>query len=197
MDLAQFRADSAARLARLQRTDTLKGLFVNRYLSMFQQLGGDALRRRALEAMGEVRIFDFWNYPYARMVQVGLTVVDELAPRLGGVDSCLREFGRLATTSYLGSVLGRAFLATFHPSPRTMLIGMPWAIGTVFTFGERTVVFPEPGRCTFRCRREFSPAPSNAAAVQAAVEASGGHEVRVSITSLDLFNYDLNVSWRE
>lgn len=195
-DLERFRADSAARLARLRPTDTLKGLFVRRYLELFVQVRGPALRARAFEALGERRVHDFLDYPYAGMVRVGLAVMDELAPRYGGVDACLHELGRLATKSYLDSVLGRAFLASFQPAPRTMLSAMPWAIGTVFTFGERSVVFPEPGRCCFRCRREFSPAPANAGAVRAALEATGAREVRVDLTTHDLFNYDVEVSWR-
>jgi uncharacterized protein (TIGR02265 family) len=194
-ELEQFRADSAERLARLKPTDTLKGLFVRRYLQLFGQVGGEALRARALDTLGESRVYDFLDYPYASMVRVGLAVMDELAPRFGGVDPCLYEFGRLATNSYLQSLLGRAFLATFQPSPRTMLSGMPWAIGTVFTFGQRSVVFSEPGRCTFRCRRDFSPAHANAGAVRAAVEAAGGTEVTVDVQVLDLFNHDLHVAW--
>jgi uncharacterized protein (TIGR02265 family) len=195
VELEQFRADSGERLARLKPTDTLKGLFVRRYLQLFGHHGGEALKQRAIEAFGEPRVYDFLDYPYAAMVRVGLAVMDELAPRFGGVDACLHQFGRLATNSYLQSLLGRAFLATFQPSPRTMLSSMPWAISTVFTFGQRGVAFAEPGVCLFRCRRDFSPAPANAGAVQAAVEAAGGQDVRVEISQLDLFNYDLRVSW--
>lgn len=169
---------------------------MRRYLELFAQVRGPALRARALEAMGERRIHDFFDYPYAGLVRVGLAVMDELAPRYGGVDACLHEFGRLATKSYLDSLLGRAFLASVQPTPRTMLSAMPWAIGTVFTFGERSVLFYERGGCRFRCLREFSPAPANAGAVRAAIEAVGAREVRVDVTRHDLFNYDLEVSWR-
>ncbi|MDP1823375.1 MAG: TIGR02265 family protein [Archangium sp.] len=196
-DIARFRADSAERLARLRPTDTLKGLFVRRYLELFRELGGAPLERRGRDALQERRIFDFLNYPYAGVVQMGLAVVDELAPRYGGVDAWLDEMGRLATTSYLGSLLGRAFLAGFQPSPRAMLTGMPWAISTTFSFGERSVTFSHPSSCLFHCRREFSAAPSNAGAVRAAIEAVGAQDVRVGIKLLDLFNYDLEVSWRE
>jgi uncharacterized protein (TIGR02265 family) len=196
-DISRFRADSAERLARLRPTDTLKGLFVRRYLELFQDLGGVALRRRAQEAVQELRIFDFLNYPYAGVVHMGLAVVDELAPRYGGVDAWLDQMGRLATTSYLSSLLGRAFLAGFKPSPRAMLTGMPWAIRTTFSFGERSVTFSDPTRCLFHCRREFSAAPSNAGAVRAAIEAVGAEDVHVDITLFDLFNYDLELTWRE
>lgn len=196
-DIVRFRADSAERLARLRPTDTLKGLFVRRYLELFRELGGVAMVARGQEALQEKRVFDFLDYPYASVVRMGLVVVDELAPRFGSVDAWLHEMGRLATTSYLRSLLGRAFLASFQPSPRAMLTGMPWAIGTTFTFGERSVTFSTPSHCLFHCRREFSAAPSNAGAVRAAIEAVGAEDVHIGINLLDLFNYDLEVTWRE
>jgi uncharacterized protein (TIGR02265 family) len=196
-DVARFRAHSAERLLRLRPTDTLKGLFLKRYLQLFDDLGGPALVERGLSALGERRIFDFLNYPYARVVNMGLAVVDELAPRYGSVDAWLDEMGRLATMSYLKSTLGRAFLAGFQPSPRSMLKGMPWAISTTFSFGQRQVVFSDATRCVFECRRDFSAAPSNAGAVRAAIEAVGAKDVQVEINLLDLFNYDLEVTWRE
>lgn len=194
-ELERFRAESAERLERLKPTDTLKGLFLKRYLDLFLEMGGPPLMQRGFEALNERRIFDFINYPYAGMVRLGLAMVDEMAPRYGGVDPWLAEMGRLATTSYLRSLLGRAFLGGFHPSPRSMLVGMPWAIGTTFSFGQRSVVFPEEHLCVFRCRREFSAAASNAGAVRAAIEEVGAKDVKVTTTMLDLFNYDLELSW--
>jgi uncharacterized protein (TIGR02265 family) len=103
--------------------------------------------------------------------------------------------GRLATESYFKSMLGRAFLNTFTPSPRAMLSGLPWAIRSTFAFGERRVEFLEGQRCLFQCRRDFSPAQSNAGAVQAAIEAVGARDVTVHIESQDLYDYDLDVRW--
>jgi uncharacterized protein (TIGR02265 family) len=195
-DVQRFRADSAERLARLRPSDTLKGLYLRRYIDLFEELGGPSLARCGLEALQERRIVDFLNYPYSGLVRMALAVVDEMTPRYGTVDHWLDQMGQLATTSYLRSLLGRAFLASFNPSPQTMLAGMPWAISTTFSFGQRSVTFPDPSRCLFHCRREFSAAPSNAGAVRAAIEAVGAKDVRVGINLLDLFNYDLDVTWR-
>lgn len=195
--MERFRADSAERLARLRPTDTLKGLYLARYLQMFDELGGAPLVKRGLEVLEERRIFPFLNYPYARMVNLGVAVADELVPRFGGVDAWLEQMGSLATSGYLRSSLGRAFLASFQPSPRALLKGMPWAISTTMSFGQREVVFGDATHCTFRCRREFSAAQSNAGAVRTAIETVGAKDVRIDIRMFDLFNYDLEVSWRE
>lgn len=194
-EVQQFRADSAERLARLRRTDTLKGIFLSRYLELFEEVQGRALVTRALGALGETSVHDYLNYPYAGMVRVGIEVADELAAHFGGVEPWLRAMGRLATTCYLDSLLGRAFLATFQPSPRTMLTGMPWAIGTCFSFGKRQVSFVGAHEAHFRCRSDFTPAPSVVGGVLAAAEATGARGISVTVDQLDLFNYDLDVRW--
>lgn len=195
-ELQQYRAENEQRLARLTPRDTIKGLFIRRYLALCEELGGPALRDRGLECLDEKRVFDFVNYPYASIVRMGTLLSLELAPRYPSVDAWLRDMGRLATVSYLRSLLGRAFLSTLTPSPRAMLTGMPWAIKTTFAFGERSVAFPEEGRCIFSCRGDFSPAASNAGAVQSAIEEVGAKDVVVSVQSIDLFNYDLDLRWR-
>ncbi|HEY1086395.1 MAG TPA: TIGR02265 family protein [Archangium sp.] len=196
LQLEQYRTDNEQRLARLHPSDTIKGLFIRRYLDLCEELGGAALRDRGLECLDEKRIFDFVNYPYASIVRMGTLLSLELAPRYPSVDAWLRDMGRLATVSYLRSLLGRAFLSTLSPSPRAMLTGMPWAIKTTFAFGERSVAFPGEKHCVFSCRGDFSPAASNAGAVQSAIEEVGAKDVVVTVQSVDLFNYDLDVRWR-
>ncbi len=196
-DLGAFRADIAARLARLRPADTIKGLFVRRYLETTARLGGAALRERCLQELGEQRVVDLFNYPYAAMLRMGLATADVLALRAGGVAPWLREIGRNATGAYFDSRLGRAFLAVVQPSPRAMLSMMPWAIRTCFSFGERSVVFDGHCRGLFRCRFEFSPGEANAGAVEAAVQATGAADVQVVVRPFDAFNYDLEVTWRE
>jgi len=194
-DLEAFRSDTAERLARLKPADTIKGLFINRYLEVFRSHAGDAFVARCYAVMGHPHFFDLINYPYSVLVRLGPLASRELVPKFGSVHRWLWELGREATDGYLSSTLGRAFLATFRPSPKTMLTGMPWAIATCFTFGKRTVIFTGESSAIFRCRFEYSPAPANAGAVQCAVEASGGRDVRVEINPFDVFNYDLEISW--
>ena len=194
-DLARFRAESQARLDALRPDHTIKGLFANTYFRLIEDLGGKPLAERARAAFGGGRVFDFVNYPYASLVRVGLSVADELAPRYGGVEPWLFEMGRLATVGFFESLLGRAFLAGFRPSPRTMLTGMPGAINSSFGFGLRAVRFEGESSCVFACREEFSPAASNAGAVHAAVIAAGARSVAIETRARSLFDYDLLVQW--
>lgn len=194
-DIERFRAESHERLARLRPTDTLKGLFLNRYLALFREQGGERLVAKGRAAIDDRRLFDFFNYPYAFAVQMALAVTDELAPRYGSVDAWLFEVGRLSTESYLKSVVGRVFLGSFRPEPATLLARMPWAISTTLSFGRRTVTFPSATSARFVCRDEFSAAPSNAGAVQAALEAVGARAPRIEVQSEDLFHYTLLINW--
>lgn len=172
-------------------------MFINRYLRLFRELGGEALEGRARAVMPEKRILDPWSYPYRYAVDMALAVVDELAPRYGSVDAWLFEIGRMSTESYLGSVLGRFFLASFRPAPDTLLAQMPRAINSMLSFGQRTVTFPTPTSALFQCRNDFSAAPSNAGAVHGALQAVGARSPRVDIKYDDLLNHTLIINWTE
>jgi uncharacterized protein (TIGR02265 family) len=193
--LQRYRAENEERLTKLRPSDTIKGLFIHRYLDLCEDLGGAQLKERALDCLEQKRVFDFASYPYGNLVRMGTMISRELAPRYPSVDAWLLEMGRLATESYFKSMLGRAFLNTFSPSPRAMLSGLPWAIRSTFAFGERRVEFPEERRCLLQCRGDFSPSQSNAGAVQAAIEAVGAKDVTVHVESQDLYNYDLDIRW--
>jgi uncharacterized protein (TIGR02265 family) len=195
--LELFRGDLDARLSRLKPSDTIRGLFINQYLVDWERRGGSALRARCLEALGEERVSDFYNYPYASLLRMGLVGVEALGESMGGVDAFLLDLGRVATRGYFDSALGKAFLGLVPLNPRAMLRLMPWAIRSTFDFGRRTMEFTGPTHGVFQCRFDFSPARCNAGAVEQAVVACGAREVRIEVDVLDTFNHDLRVSWVE
>lgn len=196
--LAVYREETEARCARLKRTDTIKGLFINHYLRAWAQAGGgQPLVERCLAALGETAVHDLYSYPYANLLRMGLVGAEALAAQAGGVAAFLRQTGRHATAGYLGSPLGRAFLALLPSQPRAVIGLMPWAIRTTFTFGERSMRFDGPTHGVFSCRFDYSPAEANAGAVEAALLAAGATSVAVAIERFDLFNFDLLVGWEE
>lgn len=198
--LAAYREETEARCARLKRTDTIKGLFINGYLRAWARQacsGSGPLLERCLAALGETAVHDLYSYPYANLLRMGLVGAEALAGRAGGVATFLRETGRQATAEYLGSPLGRAFLALLPNQPRAVVGLMPWAIRTTFTFGERSMRFDGPTHGVFSCRFDYSPAEANAGAVEAALLAAGARSASVAIERFDLFNFDLLVRWDE
>ena len=195
--LAVYREETEARCARLKRTDTIKGLFINCYLRAWEAQGGRSLVDRCLAALGEAAVHDLYGYPYASLLRMGLVGAAALAARAGGVAPFLRQTGRQATAGYLGSPLGKAFLALLPQRPRSIIGLMPWAIRTTFTFGERVMRFDGPTHGVFSCRFDYSPAVANAGAVEAALLAAGAKAAAVAIERFDLFNFDLLVRWEE
>lgn len=193
-ELERFRAETAERLARLKPTDTIKGIFLKGYLEAYRQEGGDALYEQCVALLGERKIVDLFNYPYAGVMKIGVLGAELLGPKLGGVNPYLRAMGRLAVDGYLTSTLGRAFMALVRPTPRAMLGLLPTAIKTSFSFGERRVTF-DGESCVFQCRKDFSPSEANAGAIEAVLRATKVARVEVSVAQHSLLDYDLQARW--
>lgn len=194
-DLAAFRAETAERIARLSAGDTIKGFYLRGYLEAFRSEGGDELYGRCRALIPDKDLIDFFSYPYAAVMQMGLLGAEQLAPKFGGVRPFLRAMGRIAVNQYLGSPLGRTFLGLAHPSPRAMLRMLPTAIATTMRFGTRTVTFASDTQCVFACRGDWSPAEANAGAIEAVITAARGLAPRVNVKQFSMVDYDLEASW--
>lgn len=193
-ELERFRAETAERLALLKPTDTIKGIFLKGYLAAYRAEGGEALYERCVALLGERRIVDLFNYPYAGVMKIGVLGAEVLGARMGGVRPYLRAMGRLAVEGYLGSTLGKAFMALVHPTPKAMLGMLPTAIKTSFSFGERWVTF-DGDACVFQCRKDFSPSEANAGAIEAVLRATRVSKVEVSVEQHAMLDYDLKARW--
>lgn len=194
-ELAAFRADTRLRLERLTPAHTIKGFYLHGYLAAYRSEGGEELYERCRALVKEKQIVDFLSYPYAGVLEIGLLGAEVLVPKFGGVNAFLRAMGRIAVNQYLGSALGRTFLALAHPSPQAMLRMLPTAISTTMRFGTRSVTFEGTHRATFSCRDDFSPAEANAGAIEAVVTAAKGGSPSVLVKQHSLLDYDLEASW--
>jgi uncharacterized protein (TIGR02265 family) len=193
--LAAFRAETAERVAKLSAGDTIKGFYLRGYLEAFRSEGGDALYRRCRELIPDKDLVDFFSYPYAAVMRMGLLGAEELAPKFGGVQPFLRAMGRIAVNQYLDSPLGRTFLNLAQPSPRAMLRMLPTAIATTVRFGRRAVSFLGENECVFTCRGDWSPGEANAGAIEAVITAAKGAAPRVLVRQHSMLDYDLEASW--
>jgi uncharacterized protein (TIGR02265 family) len=194
-ELKAFRAETAERIAKLTPGDTIKGFYLRGYLEAFRTEGGEALYQRCRALIPDKDLIDFFSYPYAAVMQMGLLGAEQLAPKFGGVQPFLRAMGRIAVNQYLGSPLGRTFLNLAQPSPRAMLRMLPTAIATTMRFGTRTVTFASDTQCTFACRGDWSPAEANAGAIEAVIVAAKGKSPQVNVRPYSMLDYDLEASW--
>ncbi len=195
-ELASFRAEVEASLQRLTPRDTAKGILLKGYLEAYRKQGGEGLYQRCLDLVGEKRLVDFLSYPYAHILKVGLLGAEELAEKMGGVAPYLRAMGRIAVEEYLGSALGKTFLAMVHPTPRAMLSPLPVAIRTLLSFGERSLVVVSPSEVRLECRGDYSPPEANAGAIEAIVKATNALEVDVQVRRLGGLDYDITAKWK-
>ncbi len=194
-ELVAFRAETDERLAQLTPAHTIKGIFLKGYLSAYRTDGGDELYRRCLDLVGEKRLVDFFSYPYAAVMKVGVLGAEVLGAKHGGVQPYLRSMGLIAVDQYLGSALGKTFLGLVHPTPKSMLSRLPVAIRTIMSFGERTFDMTGPSSCVFSCRQDFSPSEANAGAIEAIVRATGVKGVQVGVVQHGLLDYDVTATW--
>jgi uncharacterized protein (TIGR02265 family) len=196
-ELTAFRADVDARLAKMTPKDTIKGIFLTAYLQAYKTEGGPALYEQCLALLGEKRgLVDFFSYPYANVLKIGVLGAEQLGPRLGGITPYLRAMGRVAVDGYLKSALGQTFMNLVQPTPKSMLSTLPVAIRTMLSFGERTFTMSSPSACVFACRNDYSPAEANAGAIEAVIVAAKATEVKVSVTRHGLLDYDIVASWK-
>ena len=194
-ELAAFRAEVTTRVAGLTVADTIKGLYLRGYLEAIRSQGGDELYRRCRTLVHEKEIIDFFSYPYAAVMEMGVLGAESLASTFGGVQPFLRAMGRIAVDQYLSSPLGRTFLNLAQPSPRAMLRMLPTAIATTMRFGTRTVTFTGDTACTFACRGDWSPAEANAGAIEAVIAAGKGRSPVVTVRQYSMLDYDLEATW--
>lgn len=194
-ELEAFRTETAARLAKLTPGDTIKGFYLRGYLEAFRSEGGEELYQRCRALIPDKDLVDFFSYPYAAVMKMGLLGAELLAPKFGGVQPFLRAMGRIAVNQYLGSPLGRTFLNLAQPSPRAMLRMLPTAIATTMRFGTRTVTFPSDTQATFACRGDWSPAEANAGAIEAVIAAGKGQSPQMLVRQHSMLDYDLEATW--
>lgn len=194
-ELANFRGDTRARLARVTPAHTIKGFYLRGYLEACRGQGGDELYERCRAAVKERQILDFMSYPYSAALEISLVGAEVLVTKFGGVRPFLRAMGRIAVDQYLGSPLGRTFLSLAKPSPKAMLRMLPTAIATTIRFGSRSVSIEGDQRAVFACRDDFSPAEANAGAIEAVIIAGRGGSPSVRVKAFSLLDYDLEASW--
>ncbi|MFZ5443052.1 MAG: TIGR02265 family protein [Myxococcota bacterium] len=194
-ELAAFRAETAQRLEKLTRGETIKGLYLRGYLEAYRTEGGEALYEKCRAELPEKELVDFFSYPYEVVLKMGLHGAEALVPKFGTVREFLRAMGRIAVNQYLQSPLGRTFLELAKPSPRAMLRMLPTAIATTIRFGDRKATFANDNQCTFACRGDFSPAEANAGAIEAVILAAKGRSPQVLVRQHSMLDYDLEATW--
>jgi uncharacterized protein (TIGR02265 family) len=168
---------------------TLRGFFFKGMLESFRTLGDEALVRRCVEACGQERFVDFFNYPVQLMFPLLFTALPVLAERYGGGEAALRYIGRQSSLDFLGSVSGKAMLLLAQGSPRLLLTSMPTAYRVAMSFGHAWLDWSGPTRGRLTMHHSFVPPPVHEGTVLQMLEAGRTqrtHAVAYAVGDLDV-----------
>lgn len=145
------------RLALTTPNDLVRGLFFNSMLGMVRTLGDAATMERCLEASGERRFVDFFNYPVSSLLRLTYTAGHELGVRYGGFEGALRRLGQQAMGDFLDSLMGRTLRHLAGQDIRTLMSNIQDIYRMTTSYGTRHLVWDGPRRGRLILQRNFIP----------------------------------------
>ena len=193
---AKVSKDLEARLALATREDTARGLFFNGVVGAVRSLGGDAAVERCLQASGEKKFVDFFNYPVAAFLKLAYTAAQVMGPQFGGFDGALRRMGVQATTDFLSSAAGKTLLLLASDSPKRLLGNLHAGYRAAVSYGERGVSWTGDKSGIFTMKRDFMPPAYHEGTLQAVIEAVGGKQVQVHGKQTGPLDTEYTLSWQ-
>ncbi len=188
------RDDLSQRLAAATPADTSRGLNYNTLFSLVRDHCGEAAARD-VDVLHKGSRVDFFSYPIAEYLKTTWNAIDRLEPAFGGSDEVLTELGRRTITGFLASMIGRTVFAVGGKDPKRMLASGAPGYKSAVSYGERTVVFPAPGRAVMTFRRDFMPPVFHAAVILAGLQASDAIRPKVVGKASSLLDSVYEIEW--
>ncbi|MCY1077651.1 TIGR02265 family protein [Archangium lansingense] len=106
-------------------------------------------------------------------------VLPMLAERYGDCEEGLRQMGRQASSSFLGSVAGRMMLVVARHNPKLLLGSLPSAFRVATNYGHLHVEWPEAQRGRLVVKNDYMPYLFHEGVVLGLLEAVRTSGVRV------------------
>jgi uncharacterized protein (TIGR02265 family) len=174
---------------------TMRGFFFKGLLESLRTLGDEALVRRCLEACGQERFVDFFNYPVQLLFPLMFTALPTLAERYGGAEGALRYIGRQASLDFLGSVSGKALLMLAQGSPKLLINSLPTAFRIAMSHGNARVEWTGPTQGRLTMLHSFVPPPVNEGTVRQMLEAVRAQRIHVVAHPVGDLDVVCDFSW--
>jgi uncharacterized protein (TIGR02265 family) len=194
-DWEEWAKDLARRLQPAKPEDTVRGLFSNGILDAVRSLAGDEAARRCLEASGQPKFVDFFNYPIHAHLQLVYTGARYLAPRYGSIEEALRQLGRRLTSDFLNSAAGKTMNLLARGDPKRLLDTLPSAYRVSLTFGTQVIEWTGPTSGRYILERDFIPVPYHEGVLAALLETTHVPNVKVQGRRLGLLDSEYDFSW--
>lgn len=187
--------DWQQRLSQAEPSDTARGLFFNGVLDAVRTLGGEELVRRCVEACGQERFLDFFNYPISMQLRIISAAMQTLEKRYGCAEAALRQLGRRSALDFLESAAGKMMMRLASSTPKQLLASLPSAYRVSLSYGQHSIVWTGPTSGRLVMKREFMPHPVHAGVVATLLEAGGAREVKVKSHQTGPLDCECEFSW--
>ncbi|OJH36384.1 TIGR02265 family protein [Cystobacter ferrugineus] len=200
VDVGPVRVDAseelAQRLALSIPGDTVRGSLFLGTLDAVRTWAGEAAMLRCVDAGGEPRFKEFFNYPLGAFIRVNAAAAWELAPGCGGWDAAQRLLGQRAATDLLASAAGKALLLLSRCETRRLVGNLPSAYRAAMNHGERSVSWEGFCRGRVTMRRDFMPCAFHEGLLRAVLESTKAREVEVVGSRVDVLDSEYVLSWQ-
>jgi len=185
------------RLALARPEDTCRGIFYNGVLDAVRALAGAEIEARCREAAGQRKFVDFFSYPVSGFIQMSLTAVELLSPRLGGGWQVLRWMGEQSTESFLSTVAGKTALMLAGTNVKRFVNQLPGSYKVSLSYGERTVVWTGERSGRFLFKRDFMPPAYHEGVIAKAVARAKVSNVQVHGRDIGPLDTEYVLTWDE
>ncbi len=185
----------ARRLSRAEEKDRARGMFFLGALDVVRKEAGEAAAARCLAASRERAFVPFFLYPITSFLRLSYSAAGLLAPKLGGFEAAMRTMGVRSAQDFLGTVVGRSFLALAGGCPRRLVSNLPSGYSTAVSYGDRTVEWLDERQGRFSMFRDFMPYSYHEGVLRAALDAIGAQGTRIHGRALGLLDSEYLMSW--
>jgi uncharacterized protein (TIGR02265 family) len=141
------------RLSFIKESDSMRGLVFNAVLEVVRKTKGEAAVQQCLEAAGEKKFVDFFNYPLSKFVTIIYAAARVLSAETGDFDGALRLMGQQTLTDFLVSASGKMMMLLVQQNPQRLFNSVRAALQVVATSTEQVtarLTGPSSGLITYK-----------------------------------------------
>lgn len=187
--------DCGMRMSHCTPQDTARGVFLNGMLKAIGTLAGESVAKRCLEASGQERLVDVFNYPATLQLQFLSIAMPALLARCASYDMAMRQLGRHAVMDFLGTTAGKMLLTLARKDPKRLMDSLPSTHKVSVNFGTQVVEWMGPKQGRVILKREFMPHAYHAGVVEMLLEFGGATMVGVRSTQTGRLDSEVTFTW--
>jgi uncharacterized protein (TIGR02265 family) len=188
--------DLEQRLSLATPEHTTRGILFLSTLKTVRELGGDdEMVRRCLEATGETKFLEFFNYPTRALLLLLAAAARLLSTRYGSFERVLRQIAKRTAESYITSVVGRSAQLVSPTDPMRLVRTLEELYKVSMVYAEPTVLWKGPKRGVLAVQRTFTPLAYHEEGAIAIGTRLGLKNVEARARATGALSIELEVSW--